>query len=250
MLAGRTAIVTGGSRRIGAAISVELAAHGANVVVNYRSSAEDAATVVEEIRGAGGSAVAVPADVEDPEAANALAVEALREYGAIDVLVNNAYPGFVGGDIADVSWEEYRRSLDSTVAGAVNATRAVLPTMRSRQCGSIVNLGTTSLLEMNDQQTPYIAGKGALLALTRGLARDLGPDGIRVNMVSPGTTWTDRERSQPDDFFPERRERTPMGRLVTAQEVAGAVVFFAADLSSFVTGVHLPVCGGMVMNGG
>jgi 3-oxoacyl-[acyl-carrier protein] reductase len=250
LLDSRTVVVTGGSRGIGAAICVELAAHGAQVVVNYRASGDAAAAVVSEIESAGGTAIAVQADVEDGAAARELVDAALSEYGSLDAIVNNAYPGFEGGDIGDVDWATYRDSMNSIAGGAIHMVKAALPNMRNRKSGSIINIGTTSLSSMNFQQTPYIVGKGALLALTRGLARDLGPDNIRVNLVSPGTTWVDRTRPQPDDFAMEPRSQTPMGRLPNASEVAGAVVFFASDLSAFITGVHVPVCGGMVMNGG
>ena len=132
----------------------------------------------------------------------------------------------------------------------MNTVQAVLPTMRAKGGGSIVNIGTTAMFDFNKNHTPYIAAKGAHLALTRGLATDLGADNIRVNMVSPGKIWTDRKSPQPDDFVPVARTRTPLGRNANADDVAGAVVFFASDLSRFITGVNLPVCGGFIMEGG
>lgn len=247
LLAGQTVLVTGAARGIGAGIAVELAAHGANVVVNYRRSAEEAAAIVAEIEAAGGAAIAVQADVEDAAAVRAMVTTAVDRFGAIDTVVNNAYPGFRGGDIADVPWDIYRGSMESIMSGAIHVIQAVLPIMRERHRGSIVNIGTISLIGLNEHQSPYVVGKGALLSLTHVLARDLGPDNIRVNMVSPGTTWTDRTRPTPDDFAADRRAATPMGRLPVSADIAKAVVFYASDLSGFVTGTHLPVAGGLVI---
>ena len=122
--------------------------------------------------------------------------------------------------------------------------------MRKQKQGSIINIGTTSLHEgiEDKSHTPYVAAKGALLALTHGLANDLGKDGIRVNMVSPGICWTQRGKPQPKIFCKDHRKRTPLlGRNTEAQDVANVIIFYASHLSGLVTGTHLPVCGGLVM---
>ncbi len=247
LLKAKTVLVTGAGRGLGAGIALELARHGANLIVNYRTSGREAEALVEEIQDTPGAAIAVRADVEDERQARRLVAAAEERFGFVDVLVNNAYPGYRGGDILDVSWPTYRDSMTRIVGAAIQPIKAVLPAMRERRKGSIINIGTTSLIGMNRNQSPYVAGKGALLSLTHVLAQDLGPDNIRVNMVSPGSSWTDRHRPCPPDLGQDRVERTPMGRLPTAAEVGGAVVFYASDLSGFVTGTHLPVAGGMAI---
>lgn len=249
-LAGRVAIVTGASRGIGAATAVWLARAGARVCVNYLHHAEAAQAVVREIQTSGGQAFAHQADVRDPEAVGRLVEAVHHHYGPVEILVNNAFPGFQGGDLSDLPWETFQNQIDGILKAAYLMTRAVLPDMRARRFGRIVNVGTTSLYELNERHTPYISAKGALLAFTRGLARDLGPDGICVNYVSPGLTWRDRTRPQPEDFGPRHRARTPLGRNPTADDVAKAILFLCSDLAGFITGVHLPVCGGLVMQVG
>lgn len=249
LLAGRIAFVTGGSRGIGAAICRALAAHGAAVAVNYLRSRERAEALVAAVRAAGGSALAVQADVADAKAAANALTHAAGELGAIDVLVHNAWPGWKGGRIDDLPWSVYQGYIDAMLRPAVELTRAALPAMRERRFGRIVLLGSTSMYELNAEHTPYIAAKGALLALMRGLARDLGRDGITVNMVSPSLIWTG-DGPEPADFSAAHVSRTALGRLPTAEEVAGAVVFLASPLASGITGVQLPVSCGSPMHVG
>ena len=250
LLAGHAAFVTGGACGIGAAICRRLAANGAAVAVNYRRSRDSAEAVVAEIVAAGGSAVAAHADVTNSQRS----ARALREAGealgrAVDVLVHNAWPGWKGGTIDEVSWDTYQWYVDQMLRPAVELTRAALPPMRAGRWGRIVLLGTTAMYELNQGHTPYLAAKGAMLALTRGRARDLGPDGITVNMVSPSLVWTG-EGPTPPDFGAAHRARGALGRLVTADDVAGAVVFLASPLAAAITGVQLPVSGGGPMHVG
>jgi 3-oxoacyl-[acyl-carrier protein] reductase len=249
-LEGAVALVTGASRGIGAATAVWLARAGAHVCVNYRERADAAEAVVARIVADGGQAFAHRADVVDAAAVAAMVGAVHERYGPVTVLVNNAFPGFQGGDVAEVDWSVFERQIEGILKGAYVATRAVLPDMRAAKKGRIVNVGTTSLYDLNERHTPYVSAKGALLAFTRGLARDLGPDGICVNYVSPGLTWRETDRPQPEEFGPRHRARTPMGRNPDADDLARAILFFCSDLAGFVTGVHLPVCGGLVMHVG
>jgi 3-oxoacyl-[acyl-carrier protein] reductase len=250
LLAGHAAFVTGGARGIGAAICRRLACNGAAVAVNYRRNRDAAEKVVSEIAAAGGSAVAALADVTDAKRSARALSEAGEALGRpIDVLVHNAWPGWKGGTVDDVPWDAYQWYIDQMLRPAVELTRAALPPMRTARWGRVVLLGTTAMYELNQGHTPYIATKGAMLALTRGLARDLGPDGITVNMVSPSLVWTG-DGPAPVDFGATHRERSALGRLVTACDVAGAVVFLASPLAAAITGVQLPVSGGGPMHVG
>jgi NAD(P)-dependent dehydrogenase (short-subunit alcohol dehydrogenase family) len=177
-------------------------------------------------------------------------MRAVKRFGKIDVLVNNAYVGFAGGEIDEVPWEVYQKQIDGILKGGYNCISAVLPFMRKQKQGSIINIGTASLYEGVEDKyhTPYTAAKGALLALTHGLANDLGKDNIRVNMVSPAICWVERDKPQPKNFFKDHEKRTPLSnRNAEAKDVAGVIIFYASHLSTFVTGTHLPVCGGLVM---
>lgn len=250
LLAGHAAFVTGGARGIGAAICRRLASNGAAVAVNYRKSREAAERLVGEIRAAGGTAVEAPADVSDTKRAiKALHGAAAALSKPIDVLVHNAWPGWKGGTVDEVAWDTYQWYLDQMLRPAVELTRAALPAMRDARWGRVVLLGTTAMYELNQGHAPYVAAKGAMLALTRALARDLGPDNVTVNMVSPGLVWTG-DGPAPDDFGEAHRARTALGRLATADDVAGAVVFLAGPLGDAVTGVQLPVSGGSPMHVG
>ena len=253
LLKDKVCLVTGSSRGIGAETVLSMAREGAKVTINYyggENDESDANKLVEEIAGFGGEAIAVEADVRDSTAVESMVSEAIKKFGKIDVLVNNAFWGFEGGEIDEVLWEVYQRQMDVILKGGYNCIRAVLPYMRKQKQGSIVNIGTASLYEGIEDRchTPYTSAKGALLALTHGLANDLGKDGIRVNMVSPAICWTQRPKLQPKSFFPDHRKRIPLlDRNVEAADVAKVIMFYASDLSGFVTGTHLPVCGGLVM---
>ncbi len=250
LLAGRAAFVTGGTRGIGAAICRRLAHNGAAVAVNYRRSRDEAARLVAAIAGEGGNAVAAPADVSDAKAAAKALQKAAEALGRpFDVLVHNAWPGWRGGAFEEVPWSTYEWYADQMLRPAVELTRAALPSMREARWGRIVMLGTSSMYELNQGHAPYIAIKGAMLALARGMARDLGPHGITVNVVSPGLVWTG-EGPPPADFGDEHRGRSALARLPTANDIAGAVVFLASPLADAITGAQLPVTCGSPMHVG
>lgn len=245
-LNGKVAVVTGGARDIGRAVALRLAASGAAVVVNYNSSAERAQAVVDEIGAAGGRAVAVQADVTRTGEARRLVDEARAAFGGgIDVLVNNA-GGLVGRKKLDEMDEAF---WDTVVALNLKSvflvTQAVVPYMP--EGSAIVNL---SSLAAHDGGGPgalaYSASKGAVLTLTRGLAKELAPKKIRVNCVSPGlinTTFHDTFTA------PEARKataaRTTIGREGEPDDVANAVLFLASDASSYVNGESLEINGGL-----
>ena len=250
LLADRVAIVTGASRGIGAATALRYARAGARVVVNFARSADAAEDIVDRIKSDGGQAIAVCADVSDPSAVTEMVQAAKSEFGGrIDVLVNNAFPGFIGGSVGDADWEDFTASWEVMVRGAFNCCQAVLPVMIEQQYGRIINIGSTSVWELNEAHAPYMTAKGALIAMTNSLARDYGKYNITANMVTPGLVWTDLTKPQPSPHPSPHAERTPLGRIADAEDIAKACVFFASELADFITGVNLPVCGGMLMRG-
>ena len=248
LLKDKVVIITGASRGIGAATALRYAKEGACVVVNFVHNQDAADAIVELIRSDGGRAIAVCADVSDVNAVNAMVEQTKNEFGGrIDILVNNAFPGFIGGTVGDANWKDFEESWEVIVHGTFNCCQAVLPTMMYQRYGRIINIGTTSMWELNEAHAPYITAKGALVTMTRALARDYGKFNITANMVTPGLVWTNLNEPQPVPHPSPHAARTPLGRIANADDIAKACVFFASELADFITGVNLPVCGGMLM---
>jgi 3-oxoacyl-[acyl-carrier protein] reductase len=236
-LEGKLALVTGASRGIGRAVAVELARAGAQVVVGYRSGAEEARAVAEEIGGR-----AAQADVGDPEQATRLVEEA----GELDILVNNA--GVTrDGLIARMSDDDWRAVLDTNLGGVFHTCRAAARGMMRRRSGSIVNLTSVVGIHGNPGQTNYAASKAGIIGFTKSLARELAPRGVRANAVAPGYIETALTDVLPEELQQAILANTPLGRLGTPEDVAGAVRFLCSDEASFVTGEVLLVDGGLGM---
>jgi 3-oxoacyl-[acyl-carrier protein] reductase len=240
-LEGRVALVTGGSRGIGAAVSRDLAVAGARVAVNYRTGKDAAEEVASEIGG-----VALSADVSDPEQAQALVERIESELGDLDILVNNA--GVTRDTlIARMSDEDWDVVLDTNLRGAFNTSRAVARKMLRRRSGVIVNLTSVVGLHGNPGQANYAASKAGLIGLTKALARELGSRGVRVNAVAPGYIDTELTNVLSDEQRGAILANTPLGRLGQPEDVAGAVRFLCSDEAAFVTGEVLLVDGGLGM---
>jgi 3-oxoacyl-[acyl-carrier protein] reductase len=236
-LEGRTAVVTGGSRGIGRAIATELAKAGAQVVVGYRSGAEEAEEVAGEIGGR-----AVQADVSDPEQAKRL----VEEGGDVDILVNNA--GVTrDGLLARMSDEDWNVVLETNLGGTFNTCRAVSRGMMKRRGGSIVNVSSIVGVHGNPGQTNYSASKAGIIGFTKALARELGSRGVRANVVAPGYVSTRLTNELPEELQQAMLANTPLGRFGDPEDIAGAVRFLASDAASFVTGEVLLVDGGLGM---
>ena len=242
----RVALVTGASRGIGRGIALELARQGWAVCVNYVEHGEAAEKTAVEIRALGQNALAVRADVADGAAVEAMARLAERELGPISLLVNNA--GIAGQmqfqDITDEMWNRY---LAVNLGGARNAIRAVLPGMLSEKRGSIVNISSIWGLRGASCEVAYACTKAALIGLTRSLALELAPSGIRVNCVAPGVIDTDMVQVLGAETLRDLAEQTPLGRLGTPEDVAWAVAFLASDRASFLTGQVLGADGGFIV---
>lgn len=238
MLDGKVAIVTGGSRGIGAAIARALAAEGARVVVNYRSRAEAAEAVAAEIGG-----LAVQADVSTSEGCEAL-VTAATELGPISILVNNA--GITqDGLMMRMRDEQWDGVLQVNAGGAFRMARAVLPTMVRSRSGSIVNIVSVSALRGNAGQANYAASKAAVIAMTRALSKEVAKRNVRVNAVAPGFIETDMTDTLPDKVLDAARDAIPMRRLGTPEDVAPMVRFLCSDDARYITGQVFVVDGGL-----
>ncbi|MFH0797287.1 MAG: SDR family oxidoreductase [Candidatus Omnitrophota bacterium] len=248
LLKDKVTIITGASRGIGAATALRFAREGARVVVNFAHNADAAIAIVEQIKSDGGAAIAIQTDVSDADSVSTMAEQTKNEFGGrIDVLINNAFPGFHGGTVGEGKWKDFVYSWEVIVHGAFNCCQAVLPTMSQQNYGRIINIGTTCMWELNEASAPYITAKGGLLTMTRALARDYGKFNITANMVTPGLVWTDLTKSPSSILLTRHVERTPLGRIANADDIAKACVFFSSELADFITGANLPVCGGMLM---
>ena len=245
LLEGKVAIVTGGGRGIGACISRVLAGEGAAVAVNYSSSREKAEAVVAEIEAKGGRAQAFAADVRDAAAVEAMVREVAGTFGRIDGLVNNAIGGQQNGRLDQITLDNYQNMFDFNCKAVINTMKAVRPVMKGQGGGRIVNI-VTELWNMGSADwSAYLAGKGAMVGLSRALAEELGPDGITVNMVAPG--WMADEKVDTDAEGSKRfGQSLPLRFHGSADEIGNACAFYLSRLAGYVTGTYLPVCGGRI----
>jgi 3-oxoacyl-[acyl-carrier protein] reductase len=246
-LEGRVALVTGGSRGFGRAIALLFAREGADVIVNFRAAESEAQATVEEIERCGQRAALIQADLADPEQADSLARRVLETFGRVDVLVNNAGIMDVRPFAAQnpVTW---RAMIDVNVYGTLSLTCALLPSMIERRYGRIICLASQLGHVGGENFAVYSGSKGFVLAFTKSLAREVGPHGITVNAVCPGSIVTDMNRA----IFPPERQAAraaelPLRRLGDSSDVAEAVLFLAAESGRFVTGTCVDVNGGATM---
>ncbi len=247
LLPNRVALITGGSRGIGAATATLFARHGAAVAVNYLRNEEAARQVVDGIVAAGGRAIAIQADVRDQRQVEAMAHQAHDAFGPIDTLILNAAvaSGFTPSPIVRQRWEDLARDAAEWLRAALLPIQAVLPAMVERRDGSIVVVGSALTRQPVESFGALGVTKAGVDALARSLAQELGPQGIRVNTVAPGTVLTDLTR-----FIPQQQQEaiaayTPLRRLAQPADVAGAILLLASDQTRFVTGAYLPVSGGL-----
>ena len=242
-LEGKIALVTGGSRGIGAAIAKRLAADGANVAFTYTKGADAAASVVKEIERAGGKAIAIQADAADAVAVEAAVEKTVATFGRLDVLVNNAGTA-IPKTFEETTLEEMDRVIDINVRGVFVATQAALKHMNDG--GRIIMIGSAAGERVVvPGLVPYSATKGAVKIFTQGLSREVGSRGITVNNIQPGPIDTDLNPAAGDWAVPQKAA-TALDRYGRVDEVAALVAFVAGPESSYITGANLTVDGGMI----
>lgn len=257
LLENSVAVVTGGGRAIGRAIALNLAAEGADVVLAARS-VEAMEEVAGQIRAAGRRALVVPMDVADPDSVSAGARRALEEFGQVDVLVNNSGVGGPSRPLWEIEPAEWEDTFRVNVTGAYLTCRAFLPSMIQAGRGAVVFIGSVSGKRPLVNRTPYTSSKMALVGLVRTLATEVGPSGVRVNLISPGAVegdrldWVLEQQAEARGVSVEQARAdfasaSPLRRLVTAQDVAHATAFLASPRAAAITGEDLNVSAGLAM---
>jgi 3-oxoacyl-[acyl-carrier protein] reductase len=243
-LSGKVALVTGGSRGIGAAIARRLAQEGASVAVNYAGRADAAAEVVASIEHSGGTARAFQADVSDPKACTELVTAVAEAFGGMDILVNNA--GITrDGLLVRMSDEDWGAVIDTNLSGAFYATRAAGKLMMKARSGSIVTIASVVGLVGNAGQVNYAAAKAGLVGMTKSVARELASRNVRANAIAPGFIATEMTDALPEAARDAAAASIAMGRFGTPEDIAAAAAFLASDDASYITGQVIAVDGGM-----
>jgi 3-oxoacyl-[acyl-carrier protein] reductase len=242
-LKGKGAIVTGGSRGIGTAIALELAREGCDVAINYRRSADEAESVVQQIKEMGCQALAVQADVSSFSDAEAMVQKVYEEFGHLDIMVCNAGVTWDG-----VIWKMTEKQWDTVInvnlKGYFNYNRAAARHFKEKKYGKIVNIASINGLRGKFAQANYAASKGGEIGLSKSLARDLGRFNVNVNVVAPGMVLTDMAQKLAQEFLDKAKGETMIGRLAAPEEVAYLVAFLASDRSRHITGEVIKVDGG------
>jgi len=248
-LSGKRILVTGGSRGIGRACCEMAAKAGARVAIGYRLERPAAEALVRSINDAGGEAHCVAAELADRAEAEMLVDDAAERFGGLDILINN-HGIWKGAPIEEMSDGEWNEMIGINLTGAFHVLRAAVPHLKAAGGGAIVNLASTAGQRGEAGHSHYAATKGAIISLTKSLAVELAPHGIRTNCVAPG--WVDTDMSHETLVGPRASEigaAIPLGRAGTAEEIAGAVLFLASPLAAFINGEILNVNGGAVLCG-
>ena len=245
-LAGKTALVTGASRGMGAGLAVAMAEAGADVVVTARS-AGDLDVVAAAVEAAGRAALAVPADVTVASDVDRVVAAAIAKFGRIDILVNNAGGPIFNAPFLDLRPDGWQRLIDLNLTSVATCCRAVGRHMVDRGSGSVINNGSPGVLRPWPAISAYSAAKAAVLNLTQVLAQEWGSSGVRVNMISPGWIRTDVNKAFTDNVSASTAisDDIPLGRWGDVADVVGAAIWLASDAASYVTGTHIPIDGGL-----
>ncbi|MCF8258943.1 MAG: 3-oxoacyl-[acyl-carrier-protein] reductase [Flavobacteriales bacterium] len=246
LLKDKVALVTGGSRGIGKGICLKLAEHGATVVFTYVSSEEAANAVLQELKDLGVSARAVRSDATKLNEAEKLVEDILAEFGALHIVVNNA--GITRDNLLmRMREEDWDAVIDTNLKSVFNITKAVQRTMLKQREGSIVNISSVVGVEGNAGQANYAASKAGIIGFSKSIAKELGSRNIRCNVVAPGFIETEMTAALDQAVVDGWKATIPLKRAGTPEDVANTVLFLASDLSTYVTGQVIPVCGGMLI---
>jgi 3-oxoacyl-[acyl-carrier protein] reductase len=243
-LNGKTALVTGASRGIGAAAAIRLARGGAAVVVNYHENQAAAERVLDQVKACGARGVIFQADVTRGEDIERMVQAAERELGAIDILVNNAYFPFQVGSLHELTWHDFHRALEHELSAFFHCVSACLPKMREKKAGRIIVVSSRLAQQPLPRMGAYAAAKSALESMADTMAIELGPAGITVNVVTPAFTLTDASLIMPEAYRERVKETRPLKKHLYPEDVAGAVAFLAGDEAAMLTGSHILVSGG------
>jgi 3-oxoacyl-[acyl-carrier protein] reductase len=246
---GKTILITGASRGIGAAAAILFARFGGKVVINYRGNETEAEKVLKRIKDAGGNAATYQADIADNEACHKMVDWTVKEYGSIDILVNNAGI-WKEAAIEAMTPEKLAETVGCNLNGCFYCTTAAVPHMKDRKAGNIIFVASTAGQRGEAFHSHYAATKGALISLTKSLAPELAPHNIMVNCVAPG--WVDTDMSHETIISPDGPKYLgliPLGRAASAEEIAWPILFMASPMASFITGEILNVNGGAVLVG-
>ena len=244
LLTGKTALVTGATRGIGRAIALKFAEEGANVAFTYRSQHEAAKSLATEIEAMGVQAKGYPSDAASFADAHAVVEDVKAVFGRIDVLVNNA--GITkDGLMMRMDETQWDAVIDTNLKSAFNFIHACTPIMARQRGGSIINMSSVVGVSGNAGQCNYAASKAGLIGLSKSIAKEMGPRGVRSNCIAPGFIATDMTGALPEDIRKEWEKQIPLRRGGTPEDVAGVALFLASDLSAYVTGQVINCCGGM-----
>ncbi len=245
-LAGKVALVTGGSRGIGRAIALTLAEHGADVAINYAGNTAAAEEVKGAIEGMGRKAILVQSSVADTDGVQAIVNQVVKELGRLDILINNA--GITrDGLLMRMKEADWDAVLETNLKGVYNCSKAVMRTMMKQKSGRIVNMASVVGEMGNAGQANYAAAKAGVIGFTKSLAKEVASRGITVNAVAPGFIATDMTSVLTDEQKAEMARTIPLGRAGQPQDVANAVLFLVSEEAAYITGQVLNVDGGMVM---
>jgi 3-oxoacyl-[acyl-carrier protein] reductase len=246
-LTGKTALLTGASGQLGRVMARTLASCGADLILHYHQDRPGAERLAGEVRALGRRALIVQADVGTSEGVEQIASAAVTGLADPDILVINAVEQIhPWSPLLEESIEDYESQFRTTVLQTVHLSKAFVPALKKKGWGRVIGINTECSMQMFESQSAYVAGKRGMDGVLRVLAREIGRYGITVNQVAPGWTISDRDRERPADDA-AYIQAVPLRRRGTDQEVANVVAFLASDLSSFVHGAFVPVCGGNVM---
>jgi 3-oxoacyl-[acyl-carrier protein] reductase len=243
-LSGKVALVTGGSRGIGAAAAKRLAQLGAAVVINYNQNRQAAAKVLENVEAEGGRGMIFQADVTRRSQVDAMAAAIEQQWTAVDILVNNAYFPFQVGPLHELSWESFHQAVEHELSAFHNCVQSCLPGMMAKKAGRIIVVSTRLAQQPLPRLGAYAAAKSALESMADTMAIELGPLGVTVNVVTPAFTLTDASMIMPEAFRERVRETRPLKKHLYPEDIAGAIAFLAGDEANMLTGSRILITGG------